>query len=157
MESFMNDINNEGLRQDIRDLRVSIESGFTTLNQSNLDMATRITRLEERVAAVPAIQADLKEFKNVMQPVRDDVLVSKRIGRIALALAVFIPGGLAAWTPWKEDTKAQLIPIEAKLERQVNEVHEVSTNVRILSERVDKLVKHKEFNAMPAKNTYGSD
>jgi type II secretory pathway component PulM len=79
----------------------------------------RMTRMEEQQKRLEVLDKEFKDHVSVMNPIRDEVIGIKKLGKLALvasgAIPVIISAFVSIWHPWSDDTRAQLAPVEKSL------------------------------------------
>jgi hypothetical protein len=113
-------LNQDGLRQDIKELAVEMRTGFGKVHEALFEMSNRLTKLETQQQRVEKLDQEFKEHVTLMSPIRDEVIGIRKLGKVALTTAGFLPFILTAlvaiWHPWQDDTRTQLAPISRQLQ-----------------------------------------
>ena len=114
----------DDVRRDIKELALEVRSGYKEVTNHLIALSDRMTRMEAQQQRVEILDKEFKEHVQVMNPIREDVVTTRRIGMIALTAAGAFPALLSAffsmWHPWSDDTRAQLAP----LVKQINEIQD---------------------------------
>ena len=107
---LMNDV-----RADIKELAAELRAGNKEISAHLSSMSERMTKLEVQQQRIEMLDKEFKEHVNVMNPIRDEVLGIKKLGRVAITASGCIPIAasviLGLWHPWADDTRTQLAPV----------------------------------------------